>query len=74
MEAPRLPSIFKARKNKRFNFISRYYNEESETHDLDKRSSRIKFKKTNRKSKNKGRSLRLIILIIFLASIAFLII
>ena len=69
MQAPRLPSIFKSVRNKRFNFSTRYYDERKERlKELKEgKSADIKFKSTRPSSKiNKGRNLRLFIVVALL--------
>ena len=76
MQAPRLPSIFKSVRNKRFNFSTRYYDERKERLKKLKegKSADIKFKSTRPSSKiNKGRNLRLFLVIVALLLIVYLI-
>ena len=66
MQAPRLPSIFKSVRNKRFNFSTRYYDERKERSKKLKegKSADIKFKSTRSSSKiNKVRNLRLFVVV-----------
>ena len=76
MQAPRLPSIFKSVRNKRFNFSTRYYDERKERLKKLKKgkSADIRFKSTRPSSKmNEGRNLRLFVVVVALLLIVYLI-
>ena len=75
MQAPRLPSIFKSPKVRRFSFPVRYYDERKERiENLKKgRKSKIKFKNNRYSGVNTGRGRRLLLVIISLILIAYLI-
>ena len=75
MQVPRLPSIFKINRNKRFNFSTRYYDEKKERLDKTKegRTIEIKFRNNLSSSLDKGRMIRLISLCLVLGIIVLLI-
>ena len=75
MQAPRLPSIFKSPKVRRFNFSLRYYDERKERiEDLKKgKKTKIKFKSKGDSGRNTGRSKRLLLVIIALVLVTYLI-
>ena len=68
MEAPRLPSMFKTFKNKKFNFKPRYLSNKNK----DKRTS-LKFRSKNNAQKQQNQSLRVVIFIIMIGLIVYLI-
>ena len=68
MEAPRLPSMFKTFKNKKFNFKPRYLSNKNK----NKRTS-LKFRSKNNAQKQQNQSLRVVIFIIMIGLIVYLI-
>ena len=75
MQAPRLPSIFKSPKIRRFSFPVRYYDERKERiKNLKKeKNPKIKFKSNGYSGTNTGRSKRLLLVIIALVLVTYLI-
>ena len=75
MQAPRLPSIFKSPKVRRFSFPVRYYDERKERiENLKKgKKTKIKFKSKGDSGTNTGRSKRLLLVIIALVLVTYLI-
>ena len=75
MQTPRIPSIFKSPKIRRFNFPVRYYNERKERiENFQKgKKTKIKFKSNGYSRTNTGRSKRLLLVIIALVLITYLI-
>ena len=75
MQAPRLPSIFKSPKVRRFSFPVRYYDERKERiENLKKgKKTKIKFKSKEYSRTNTERSKRLLLVIIVLVLITYLI-
>ena len=75
MQAPRLPSIFKSPKIKRFSFPVRYYDEKKERiENLKKgKNPKIKFKSKGDSGINTSRSKRLLLVIIALVLVTYLI-
>ena len=75
MQAPRLPSIFKSPKVRRFSFPVRYYEERKERiENLKKgKKTKIKFKSKGDSRTNTGRSKRLLLVIIALVLVTYLI-
>ena len=75
MQAPKLPSIFKYKKNKRFRFSARYYDERKERIEQIKKgeNAKIKIRHVQSSSFNKKRSLRLFSLLLILVIISLLI-
>ena len=75
MQAPRLPSIFKSPKIRRFSFPIRYYDERKERiENLKKgKKTKIKFKSKGDSGTNTGRSKRLLLVIIALVLVTYLI-
>ena len=75
MQAPRLPSIFKSPKVRRFSFPVRYYDERKERiENLKKgKKTKIKFKSNGYSRTNTGRSKRLLLVIIALVLVTYLI-
>jgi hypothetical protein len=75
MQAPRLPSIFKSPKVRRFSFPVRYYEERKERiENLKKgKKTKIKFKSKEDSRINTGRSKRLLLVIIALVLVTYLI-
>jgi hypothetical protein len=74
MQAPKLPSFFKAPSSKYFSFKPRYYNESKERREqlLKEEKSPLKFKKNNLKSPpQKARKFRILFLIIILSLLAY---
>ena len=74
MQAPKLPSFFKAPTSKSFSFKPRYYNERKERREsiekADKPSLTFEYKKRNH-SLQKGRGYQIIFLIIILSLLAY---
>jgi len=75
MQAPRLPSIFKSPKVRRFSFPVRYYEERKERIDNLKKGKKIKIKFNSKvdSGTNTGRSKRLLLVIIALVLVTYLI-
>jgi len=74
MQAPRLPSFFKAPNAKYFSFKPRYYDERKERREqlIKAGKSPLKFKKNNLKHPaQKGRRYRILFLIIILSLLAY---
>jgi hypothetical protein len=74
MQAPKLPSFFKAPSSKYFSFKPRYYNESKERREqlLKEKKSPLKFKRNNLKSPpQKARKFRILFLIIILSLLAY---
>jgi len=74
MQAPKLPSFFKAPNAKYFSFKPRYYNESKERREqlLKEEKSPLKFKRNNLKSPpQKARKFRILFLIIILSLLAY---
>jgi len=73
MQSPKLPSFFKASSAKSFSFKPRYYDERKERREkLEKGTkAKIKFPRNHTKKKEKGRSIRIIFLIIILSLLAY---
>ena len=74
MQAPKLPSFFKAPNTKYFSFKPRYYNERKERREklLKEEKSTLKFKRNNIKyTSQKARKFRIIFLIIILSLLAY---
>ena len=75
MQSPRLPSIFKSPKVRRFSFPVRYYEEKKERiENLKKgKKTKIKFKNKGGSGTNTSRSKRLLLVIIALVLVTYLI-
>jgi len=74
MQAPKLPSFFKAPNSKYFSFKPRYYNESKERREqlLKEEKSPLKFKRNNLNyPPQKARKFRILILIIILSLLAY---
>jgi len=74
MQAPKLPSFFKAPNSKYFSFNPRYYDEKKQRREqlLKKEKSPLKFKRNNLKSPpQKARKFRILFLIIILSLLAY---
>ena len=74
MQAPKLPSFFKAPNAKLFSFKTRYYNEMKERREqlLKEKKTPLKFKRGNLKHPSqKGRKFRILLLIIILSLLAY---
>jgi len=74
MQAPKLPSFFKAPNSKYFSFKPRYYNEREERREqlLKEEKSPLKFKRNNLKyPPQKARKFRILFLIIILSLLAY---
>jgi len=74
MQAPKLPSFFKATNSKYFSFKPRYYNERKERREqlLKLEKSPLKFKRNNLKyPSQKARKFRILFLIIILSLLAY---
>ena len=69
MKAPKIPSVFKTPEIKPFSFIPRYYNDRKESHQVSRVEIKknIKFNKNLTSKKEKGRHMKIIILIIILS-------
>ena len=75
MQTPRLPSMFRSPSIRRFQFSARYYSERKERLDQLKegKSVGIKFTSSNNLGINKGRTIRLISVIIILVIVSYII-
>ena len=75
MQAPKFPSIFKYKKNRRFKFSTRYYDERKERIEQIKKGQNPKINPDNIQSSSlkKRRSLRLFSLFLILIIITLLI-
>ena len=73
MRAPKIPSFFKSSKARTFSFQPRYYDELKERHTkLNHQGKRdVKFKKIHAKQEEKGRNIRIVLLIIILSLLAY---
>ena len=73
MRAPKIPSFFKSSASKPFSFKPRYYDELKERYTkLNYQEKRdIKFKKRHTKKEEKGRNIRIVLLIIILSLLAY---
>jgi len=74
MQAPKLPSFFKAPNSKYFSFKPRYYNEREKRREqlLKEEKSPLKFKRNNLKyPPQKARKFRILFLIIILSLLAY---
>lgn len=73
MQAPKIPSFFKTIENKSFSFDPRYYDEKKERRGKLKKGEKtnLKLNKSNRKNNSKGRSTKIIFLIIILSLLAY---
>ena len=74
MQAPRLPSFFKASKTKNFSFQPRYYDQKKERKEelIKQEKSPLKFKRNKIKHPTqKGRKYRILFLIIILSLLAY---
>ena len=73
MQPPKHPSLFKASNPKSFSFKPRYYDERKERRkELEKgKKAHIKFSRNYNKTIEKGRSIRIIFLIIILSLFAY---
>jgi hypothetical protein len=74
MQAPKLPSFFKAPNTKYFSFKARYYNERKERREqlLKEEKPTLKFKRNNMKyPSQKARKFRILFLIIILSLLAY---
>ena len=74
MQAPKIPSFFKTQKAKSFNFNPRYYNEREERKKNLKNDikSSLRFNRTKVYYKReKGRSYKILLLIIVLSLLAY---
>ena len=69
MKAPKIPSFFKTPNIKPFSFRPRYYNEQKERQQVSREGIKknIKFNKNLTRKKEKGRHMKIIILIIILS-------
>ena len=73
MKAPKILSLFKSSEAKTFSFQPRYYNELKERRAKLNHQERtnIKFKKRPTKKEEKGRNIRIVLLIIILSLLAY---
>ena len=74
MQAPKLPSFFKAHSAKNFSFKPRYYDQNKERREqlIKQGKSPLKFKRNKVKpSTQKGRKYRILFLIIILSLLAY---
>lgn len=69
MKAPKIPSFFKGTENKQFSFSTRYYNKTKE--EKEGKKLKIKFNRNYTKKQEKGRSIRIIFLIIILSLLSY---
>ena len=76
MQAPRIPSFFKAASSKSFTFVPRYYDEGKERREGLKKGGKTKIKFTSYQLENKATARRttIIFLIIILSLLAYKII
>ena len=70
MQAPRLPSIFKSPKIRKFNFPVRYYDERKERIEnlIKGRKTKIKFKNNRYSGINRNKRLLFVIIVLTLAT------
>ena len=73
MQAPKIPSFFKSSASKSFSFTPRYYDERKERREKLKKGTKanIKFKRKHTKKQEKGRGLRIVLMIIILSLLAY---
>jgi len=73
MKAPKIPSFFKSASSKSFSFNPRYYNERKERREQWGKGTKanIRFNRDHTKTKQKGRSMRIVFLIIILSLLAY---
>ena len=73
MQTPKIPSLFKEQSVKRFSFKPRYYDKRKERKkELQKGiKTHIKFTNNHTKKKEKGRNMRIVILIIILSLLTY---
>ena len=73
MQAPKIPSIFKASSSKSFSFKPRYYDEKKERREQLEKGTKatIKFNRNHIKKQSKGRTMRIVFLIIILSLLAY---
>ncbi|MAW21568.1 MAG: hypothetical protein CMD16_04145 [Flavobacteriales bacterium] len=73
MRTPIIPSFFKTSKAKSFSFKPRYYNEQKERIEalMKGEEKNIRFKISRTKKEEKGRGIKIILLIIILSLLAY---
>ena len=73
MQAPKIPSIFKASSSKSFSFKPRYYDQKKERREQLNKGTKatIKFNRNHTKKQAKGRTMRIVFLIIILSLLAY---
>ncbi len=73
MQAPRIPSFLKTSSAKSFSFIPRYYDEHKERREKLQKGEKasIKFKRNHTKKQQKGRGIRIVLLIFVLSLLAY---
>ena len=76
MKAPKLPSFFKASNSKSFSFNPRYYDRRKERREQLKKGTKenIRFNREYTQKEQKGRSMKIVFLIIILSLLAYKII
>ena len=73
MKAPKIPSFFKASRAKSFSFKPRYYDERKERRKQLQEGTiaNIRFKRGYTQKEQKGRSMKIVFLIIILSLLAY---
>ena len=72
MRIPIIPSFFKTSRAKSFSFKPRYYDEQKERIEAVKKGKKnIRFKRIYTKKEQKGREIKIILLIIILSLLAY---
>ena len=73
MKVPKFPSFFKSTANKTFSFTPRYYDKRKERREQLKKGiqANIKFKRKHIKKQEKGRGLRIVLMIIVLSLLTY---
>ena len=73
MKAPKIPSFFKASNSKSFSFNPRYYDRRKERREQLKEGTRanIRFHRGHTQKEQKGRSMKIVFLIIILSLLAY---
>ena len=73
MKAPKIPSFFKASSSKSFSFKPRYYDKRKERRKQlqEGGQANIRFKRQHTQKEQKGRSMKIVFLIIILSLLAY---
>ena len=73
MKAPKIPSFFKASSPKSFSFKARYYDKRQERRKQLQEGGKanIRFKREHTQKRQKGRSMKIVFLIIILSLLAY---